>query len=195
MSRPRLVGIIVGIAVLSGVLGAWAGRSSNDSTEPRSRPDAVAVGFLQDMIVHHAQGIELAQIVVDDSDPAIASVANLVLQGQAQELGEMKAYLTVWGEPLVASGASMAWMPGHHHGQMPGLATTQQLDALRSSRGAARDALFLDLMVEHHRGAVEMAAAGARTDQKVVRSLAARIEFDQQEEISRMLQLKASLPR
>jgi uncharacterized protein (DUF305 family) len=80
----------------------------------------------------------------------------------------------------------MDWMgTGVPYEEMPGLATEEQMAALRDARGAEADALFLELMAEHHRGGIHMAtyaAENARTDD--VRDLAAAMVAIQSVEIN-----------
>lgn len=73
--------------------------------------------------------------------------------------------------------------------EMPGLATEAQMDALKAAEGAEADALFLDLMAEHHRGGAHMAAfAAEQADDPGVRALAARMARNQAIEIAEFAQ-------
>jgi len=82
---------------------------------------------------------------------------------------------------------SSAHTPGE---PMPGLATPEQMQALRDAEGLEAERLWLELMIEHHRGGVEMAEAVlARTENELVTPLARGVVMLQQKEIDYMTEL------
>jgi uncharacterized protein (DUF305 family) len=151
------------------------------------------------MIVHHEQAVEMAQFVRDHgSDPALRLIAFDIETQQLTQVGEMRGWLESWGVPEQGGQAHMAWMGGaapHQHDAgpgavMPGMATTAELDRLRTLSGKALDVFFLQLMIRHHQGALPMAqyaAAHVRVD--YVRVLAGKIFTAQTGEIVTMEQL------
>ncbi len=152
--RPWLLPLLVGLAALlvGGLLGYWLGRSGAPAA------GSVDVGFAQDMSVHHEQAVQMAALVYDRSDdPAIRSLAFDILTTQQGQMGIMSGWLDVWGRPWTSTGPRMEWMGMAVEGLMPGMATAEQMAALRAADGEAADALFLQLMIPHHRGGVEMA--------------------------------------
>ena len=75
---------------------------------------------------------------------------------------------------------------------MPGLATREQLDSLRAASGVEAEKIFLELMIAHHKGAVEMAdAVLTRTDVSDVRTFATAVIAAQESEIRYMEELLA----
>lgn len=134
--RGRLAPLILGaVAVLLvglglGVgLGSWLGSSDDADDIPAS--NSAAVGFAQDMIRHHEQGIQMAALELNNgSDPQVKSLAYDILTTQANEVGQMQSWLTRWGYPIVNPGEPMAWM-GHSHDMsaMPGMSTTSSSGA------------------------------------------------------------------
>lgn len=159
--------------------------------------DSVDVGFLQDMATHHDQGIGVARLAAAYAeDETVRSYAREILTGQSYEMGLMSQKLADWGYTRdERSPEAMAWMgmpvPVD---QMPGLLTQEQLDQIQNARGAEMDALFLELMAEHHRGGLHMAQEAARTaDDEWVRTLAARIEHAQAGEINEYRQTARDL--
>jgi uncharacterized protein (DUF305 family) len=157
----------------------------------RDRPPgegSVDVGFLQDMLTHHDQALGVATLVVaNGEDPTVRSYVREILVFQGYEVGVMTQMLDDWGYSRGdRSDQAMAWMdmpvPVE---QMPGLLTDEQLDQLQEANGAELDALFLDLMAEHHRGGLHMAeyAFGNAGDEDVS-DLAARIARNQASEIN-----------
>jgi uncharacterized protein (DUF305 family) len=157
----------------------------------RDRPPgdgSVDVGFLHDMLTHHDQALGVATLVVaNGEDPTVRSYAREILVFQGYEIGVMSQMLDDWGYSRGdRSDQAMAWMdmpvPVE---QMPGLLTDEQLDQLQDASGAELDALFLDLMADHHRGGLHMAeyAFGNAGDEDVG-ELAARIARNQAGEIN-----------
>jgi uncharacterized protein (DUF305 family) len=163
-------------------------------------PNEVDVGFSQTMLKHHRQAVEMAQIVLHDPgmSPAIRGLANSIEIAQLQEIGQMTGWLDLWRQPSAAPpNDTMGWMTSHAafyctliHGQMPGLATGGELDTLARSSGKRADILFLQLMLRHHEGGIEMGLYAARyAHLNQVRSLASSIVLDQTQEIGLMARL------
>lgn len=153
-ARPWLVSVLVGLAalLLGGLLGYWLGHSGGPAL------GSVDVGFAQDMSVHHEQAVQMAALVYDRSDdPAIRSLAFDILTTQQGQMGIMSGWLDAWGRPWTSAGPRMEWMGMAVEGLMPGMATAEQMAALRAADGQAADVLFLQLMIPHHRGGIEMA--------------------------------------
>ncbi|MBD0023284.1 DUF305 domain-containing protein [Gordonia pseudamarae] len=114
-ARPWLLPTAIGVvALLLGVGLGWLVTASF-AGDSEDGPDAGAapVGFAQDMIVHHAQGVEMAEIVLTQgTDPAIRKIALTILTDQTREIGQMTAWLDLWGQPVESPDAPMTWM-GH----------------------------------------------------------------------------------
>ncbi|SFK33889.1 DUF305 domain-containing protein [Cellulomonas sp. KH9] len=147
-----------------------------------ARPDAatpsdgsVEAGFARDMQAHHAQAVELAVLVRDRSDDeTLRAIALDILTIQQQQIGQMAAWLRLWGLPAASPDGPMAWMggeTGHAHAAdadgagglstMPGWVQAADMAALRDADGTAAERLFLSLMIDHHVGGVEMARYAA----------------------------------
>jgi uncharacterized protein (DUF305 family) len=188
------------------VLAFSAGRLSAAPTYPDN--GGADAGFARDMQVHHTQAVEMSMIVRDKvQDETLRAVAYDIATTQQQQAGQMYAWLEEWGLSQSSSQPRMQWMAGasgdhggmdmgqaseggsmlEADGRMPGMATGEQLDALRAASGDDAARLFLELMITHHSAGVDMAKAGAElgtTDQ--VRDLALKIESGQQSEITLM---------
>jgi uncharacterized protein (DUF305 family) len=170
------------LAFLGFAVGVFATRDNPPAA------DSVDVGFLQDMSTHHDQGIGVARLAAAyGEDPTVRSYAREIIAAQSYELGLMSQMLADWGYSRdERSDEAMGWMgmpvPVD---QMPGLLTDEQLDQVDAARGAELDALFLDLMAEHHRGGLHMAAEAAQNaGDETIRDLAARMEHAQAGEIN-----------
>lgn len=203
-----IVGAILGVTALliaSFLLGRFTAPS-----EVIPNDTSAEAGFARDMQLHHLQAVEMSMIVREETDdPDIRLLAYDIALAQQQQAGQMFSWLTVWGLPQVASEPSMTWMvrpgrsgTGHDHGPgapahvpgepMPGLATEAQLAQLRAATGVEAERLYLDLMIAHHLGGVDMAEAILdRSTNRVVTSLARAMIAAQQSEIDYMRELLA----
>jgi uncharacterized protein (DUF305 family) len=161
--------------------------------------------FLRHMIPHHAQASEMAALVKDRTNrKEIVDVAARIAASQDDEIAFMRGWLTERGEALTpvahtghggAHGAHGS-MSAEHMRDM-GMATPDQLAALRAARGVAFDRMFLQLMIRHHEGAVKMVGdlhkqPGSAYD-PVLFAFTDEIVNDQTAEIKRMNALLAGL--
>ncbi|MXO91141.1 DUF305 domain-containing protein [Pontixanthobacter aquaemixtae] len=151
------------------------------------------VMFMQGMIVHHQQAVDMAALVAERTNTdEIVALAGRIDASQEDEIKFMTDWLTEKGEPLKMEGMGHA----AHMGMM-GMATPAQMEQLAGARGTNFDRLFLELMIRHHRGAVEMVED--LIDQPGTASDPAFLEFtdevknDQESEIERMNAVLASL--
>ncbi|TMM46595.1 DUF305 domain-containing protein [Qipengyuania marisflavi] len=109
------------------------------------------VAFMQGMIVHHQQAVDMAALVKDrTNNAAIVKIADRIDGSQKDEMAFMRTWLQDRGLEL-----GMAGM-GHAHHMMEGMATPQQMAQLAAANGTAFDRLFLQLMIPHHKGAIDM---------------------------------------
>lgn len=183
LAYPRVVALVVVVALLAAGLTYWLTRP-----DPPGNPTTVDTGFVIDMRTHHQQAVEMALIELGNGENPIAvGFAREILVRQDVELGLMAAELEDWGIDVARRPATaMDWMgTGVPYEEMPGLATSDQMAALRDATGVDADALFLELMAEHHFGGIHMAsfaAEHARTDD--VRDLAAAMVAIQSVEIN-----------
>jgi uncharacterized protein (DUF305 family) len=150
--------------------------------------DSAEAGFARDMIVHHGQAVQMAEIIRDkthnDDMRLLAADISLTQQGQ---VGIMQGWLGVWGLPITGEEPAMAWMGHPTDGLMPGMATPDEITRLSTLPADRADVLFLRLMIAHHEAAIPMAQAILkRTDEPEVRELAKAIEKSQKAEIENM---------
>ncbi|MCD1570855.1 DUF305 domain-containing protein [Agromyces mediolanus] len=196
MSRTRIVAASIAglVAVVLVAVAAFAfGRLS---TVPEATPaeGSAEAGFARDMQVHHKQGVELALIVRQVTDDAeVRLLADDIAATQAQQSGQLAGWLNVWDLPQYSAEPQMTWMTdggAHSHtaGEpMPGLATPEEIAALRASSGVEAEREFLELMIAHHLGAVEMAEAlEERSSHPVALAFARAVIASQQSEIELM---------
>jgi uncharacterized protein (DUF305 family) len=149
--------------------------------------------------VHHGQAIELAFIVYDRTDdPQIRRLAYDMINTQRAQVGMFSGWLQQWQLPQTSVRPPMMWADHAHsdsvdsYADMPGMASDEEVAELRTLRGPAAEAKFLTLMIDHHRGGVEMAEAVVPlTDRAEVQQLAQTIIDGQQSEIEAMQELLA----
>lgn len=196
-SGPRAPRWLIPVAVLMAVLlvaagGALAVITGIGRTEPPAEA-SIEVGFARDMSAHHAQAVTMAGIARDQSnDVDVRTLAFDIETGQNQQIGVMLGWLQVWDRPVNGTAEPMAWMAGHQMSMldgnlMPGMATSDELTRLRAASGDELDVLFLQLMIRHHHGGVEMARyAVEHASSSPVRTLARSMANGQAAEIATM---------
>lgn len=183
------------LALAMTCIGFAVGHGTSDPEPADVRPTAADIGFAQDMAVHHEQAVQMSRIV-QDAGGQVAVVAAQVMETQTREAGMMRGWLDLWGAPQLPRGAPMTWMDHHATGSgaMPGMASTAELDRLARAEGAEQQRLFLELMVRHHEGGIEMAGAAADlVSLPAVRSAARLMAAEQAKEIAAMGPILAHL--
>ncbi len=205
--RTPLVTILVaaGLALAFGafVVGHLTGGDAASPSGPSgvaAAPGPIAVGFAQDMAVHHQQAVLMSDLAQSRAGPAVRSFADAILIGQSRELGLMRGWLALWGKPQV-SPHPMAWMSGRgspmhaaaggtqsgpHTHAMPGMASPEEINRLTTSSGKKFDILYLQLMIRHHEGGIAMARAATHANLRAVRRAAEGTYVEQLQDIARM---------
>jgi uncharacterized protein (DUF305 family) len=150
--------------------------------------DSPEAGFARDMIVHHGQAVQMAEIIRDKTESDdIRLLASDISLSQQRQIGIMQGWLGVWGLPLTGSEPAMAWMGHPTRGLMPGMATPDEIDRLGTLPPETADVLFLRLMISHHEAAIPMSEAIVeRSDEPEVDQLARSIIKSQKAEIVNM---------
>lgn len=188
--KPAAIGAVVALCLALALAALYADRGPG--TPGDGSPEA---GFARDMAVHHQQAVEMSFIVRDRTGSAeVRTLAYDIANTQANQRGMMLGWLGLWGLTPTSSDAPMAWMGGEHAhyrahdgSLMPGMATNTQLDALRKAGGKEAEVLFLKLMIDHHKGGVDMARGAVElSGDKQVDRLAKGMVDSQQSEIDLM---------
>jgi uncharacterized protein (DUF305 family) len=149
---PLLAGLLVVLALGGGLL---LGRGMTSGVERIDNP--VDVGFAQDMKIHHAQAVEMSAIVhARTADPGVSYLALDILTTQQGQIGIMTGWLDLWRQTQTSTRPVMSWMG--HSGQMAGMATDDEIAALKTLPDEQMEEQFLRLMIRHHAGALPMAA-------------------------------------
>ena len=145
------------------------------------------VRFMQGMIGHHAQALDMTALVATrSSSDAIRKLAQRIELSQADEIKMMQEWLTGRGQKVPDQHAHHA--PGAT--LMPGMLTAEEMARLAQAKGPEFDRLFLEFMIKHHEGALTMvqdlfAQPGAGQESDVF-AFASDVDADQRMEIDRM---------
>jgi uncharacterized protein (DUF305 family) len=216
VSRRRsplaLLLLAVVAVVVVGIIAFSVGRLSTLG-DPTPTNDSAEAGFARDMQTHHNQGVELSMIIRDlTDDESVRLLAYDIAITQGGQSGRMSGWLDIWGLPAHSTEPEMTWMmrptlegSGHNHGSddsahkpgepMPGLATPEQIAELKSLTGVAAERMFLELMIAHHKGAIDMANAVLdRSTNSTVRTFADGVVASQESEIDLMNDMLAERP-
>jgi len=186
-----------------------AGCSSSSSPTPTSSSATVLNGynsqdvtFLVDMVAHHQQAIDMAEMVPSHTNNAqVKALATKIEAAQGPEIAQMNAWLAEWNEtPETGSessgnGHNMSGMD--HGGSMssanpmgPGMMSAAQMADLESKSGAEFDRMWLTMMIAHHEGAVTMSEQElAQGENAQVKALAQEIINAQAKEIAEMQEM------
>lgn len=183
---------------------ALEGREAARVADNRYSADDVA--FMQGMIHHHGQAVEMAALVQGRTNTqSIVDLSGRINASQADEIKFMQGWLKERGEdapaptPTAADAHAQHTAAGHDasHATMPGMATAAQMAQLKAATGAEFDRQFLKLMIAHHEGAVTMvnnliATSGSAYDPALFR-FSNDVSNEQKAEIARMTALMRSL--
>jgi uncharacterized protein (DUF305 family) len=205
MIRPTRVfagALLAGALVLAGCaddsvashmdsMESGSAESTSTSDSQNAAFNDADVTFAQGMIPHHQQAIEMAQMAESRAeDSRVLDLASRIEAAQQPEIDTLTGWLEEWG-------AEDSGMEGMDHGGMDhggGMMSEEDMNALMAASGAEFDRLFLEQMIEHHTGAVEMAvtesAEGQNTD---AIAMAGTIRDTQNAEIAEMRQLLPEL--
>ncbi|MDN4161893.1 DUF305 domain-containing protein [Nocardioides abyssi] len=211
-ARRRGVATIAALA-LTATLAACGneGHSSTadlSATQTASNGDmfnGADVDFATQMIPHHAQAVQMVVMTQGrDLSPEVQDLTATIRDAQVPEVEAMTDWLTAWGQEIPETSLDHANaghdMSGHSGSEgdsnsegmngMPGMMSDDDMAALEHASGAEFERMWLELMIEHHKGAIEMAQVeqedGLYPDAV---ALAETIVFDQQAEIERMEEL------
>ncbi|MCX4825233.1 DUF305 domain-containing protein [Streptomyces sp. NBC_01142] len=183
------------LAACGGGDDSSAGHAGHDRTPSpiasasagQGEQNAADVAFAKGMIPHHRQAVEMAELAETRAQSAeVKHMAEEIKKAQDPEIETLSGWLTSWGEevPEKDEGQEHA---GH---SMAGMMTPGEMGKLEKASGTAFDTAFLEMMVKHHQGAVEM----AKTEQadgafQPAKDTAGDIVTSQSAEITRMNKL------
>ncbi|MCV7194445.1 DUF305 domain-containing protein [Mycolicibacterium brumae] len=195
-SQPLKIFARAGIAVIALLLAVFmVSCSKSDDAAPGPDHNDADVTFAEHMIPHHEQAIELVELVAGRTDNAeLLELAAQISDAQQPEIDTMTAWLQEWG-PAEATETSETEHHGDHHGSgadpgthtMAGMVDDATMAKLKTLKGADFDKLWLESMIGHHEGAIEMAKTEVAEGQNpAATAMAQEIIDSQQAEIDQM---------
>ncbi len=167
--------------------------SASTSDDAPAQLNDADVTFAQGMLPHHQQAVEMAQLATDRAaDPRVQDLATRIEAAQAPEIETLSGWLEAWGAEASSSGGTAHG--GMDHGDTGGMMSDEDMAALADTSGTEFDRAFLEMMLEHHRGATAMAEAAVADGQNPdALAMAEDIRDTQNAEIAEMEQLLAEL--
>ncbi len=153
-------GVLVALALLTAL--AACSNSNDAASGGNGRHNAADVTFATNMIPHHAQAIEMADMAVSQArSPQVVRLAKAIKQAQQPEIETMTSWLGAWGKAVPAADS----MAGMDHGMagmngmngMEGMMSAADMKRLAATSGHGFDSMWLTMMIEHHNGAIAMA--------------------------------------
>lgn len=169
------------------VMGHDDGAMTHDDAQMGTGRQA-DVMFTQEMIPHHQQAVEMADLALDPvhaASPEVRDLAGRIKRAQSAEIADMRAWLAEWGADPAESGHM-----DHMGDSGMGMMSADAMEVLNGAKGAAFDRLWLEGMIQHHEGALMMADHIAeRGDDPRVAKLSRAIDTSQTAEIAEMKQL------
>ena len=180
-------------------------RTLPSSTRPRLPPTSAAdTQFMQHMIMHHAQAVEMTALIESHSEnKEMRLLGERISKSQDDEIKFLKRWLLARGKPIEPAPPQGHQMHGmdmsQHKMLMPGMLTAEQMDALKNARGEEFDRLFLTGMIQHHNGALIMVkdlfnTAGAGDDAELF-NFATDVDSGQRAEIKIMQTMLGEKPK
>ncbi|MGX7671205.1 DUF305 domain-containing protein [Plantactinospora sp. DSM 117369] len=198
----RLAGLVVAtlvpVALAAGCGGASHGGGHGDdqaTASPTGTASATVaynqadIAFAQEMIPHHQQAVQMAELgEARASDPKVKELAAKIKAAQQPEIEQMTAMLRDWAVPMPSpSSGGHGTHGGSPTGAMPGMMSEQDMASLEKADGGEFDRMFLEMMIQHHQGAVQMSDTELQQGQNpAAKDLAAKIKADQTAEIGQM---------
>ncbi|REE99968.1 DUF305 domain-containing protein [Thermomonospora umbrina] len=181
----------------TGAPSATTSAAPSGGRAPAGQHNDQDIAFAQDMIPHHRQAIEMSRLApTRASSPEVKQLATDIEKAQDSEIEQMTAWLTDWGATVPTPGGDGGGHGGHGGGgdTTNGMMSEQDLQELENAKGKAFDTMFLEMMIEHHEGAVTMAGT-ERTAGRFppAKTLAAGIISSQTAEIAEMRDLLKNL--
>ena len=196
----RKTGVLLGVIVLlaAAVVSLSVNRSDNNamnnssghmghgsSSSSNANYTGADIMFLQMMIPHHQQAIDISNLAMKaSSDPELLELAKIIARDQAAEIKQMKAWLK-------DAGASEDM--GHSMDGMGGMLNDDELAALSAATGKEFDTLWLKGMTEHHDGAIHMTQMIEDAQNVDIKAFGAKVIKDQSEQIAQMKKMLARL--
>lgn len=197
--------LTLGLALTLTACGSDEGPAGATSAQvSNTKHNDADVAFATDMIQHHAQALSMVDLTADRNlDPEVQQLAEDIREAQGPEIQTMSGWLQDWDEEIpetmrdhVNAGHDMEGMGDSMNGMdsdMPGMMSGDDFDELENASDADFQTMWLEMMVKHHEGAVEMAQDQRQNGQyKPAVDLGGNVVKTQTAEIAKMKSLLGS---
>jgi uncharacterized protein (DUF305 family) len=183
---------VVAVLTVAGCGSDTDSAGSTGTTDGSAQFNDADVAFAQSMIPHHQQAVEMATMAQDRaSSPEVKQLAAKIKAAQGPEIATLTGWLEDWGQEA-SPGDSMGGMD-HSGSDMSGMMSDADMKKLGAATGTEFDQMFLEMMIKHHAGAIEMAKTEQQDGENPdAIALAKKIEADQTAEIAQMEDLLGS---
>ena len=169
----------------SNSMNSSMGHGSHSGSSKNSAYTGADVMFLQMMIPHHQQAIDISNLAMKSStNKEVIDLAKIIARDQAAEITQMKAWL---------KDAGATEDMGHSMDGMGGMLTDEELTDLRAAKGPTFDRLWLEGMTDHHDGAIHMVQMIEDAENAEVKAFGTKVIADQSAQIAQMKKMLASL--
>lgn len=159
-----------------------SGMNNSQSTSDLQMNESM---FAEMMIPHHQQAVEMSDLALSKStNPSVLDLAKRIKNAQSAEIIQMQSWL---------GGESNSMMSDHSGHSMGGMLTDEELSKLESASGAEFDKLFLEGMIAHHEGAIDMSRMIKDTTTKEINAFGVNVVEVQSAEIREMKEILESL--
>lgn len=181
---------------------ALLGAACGDDDEPAMETGAASgehneadIAFAKAMVPHHEQAVTMAGLAKTRASSAeVKDLASRIEAAQGPEIATMQGWLAEWGEEAPGDHSDMGMDMGGMDMEMSGMMSDDEMGMLEGASGADFDRMFLEMMIRHHEGAIEMAETEREEGvYEPATQLAEDIASAQQEEIDEMQGLLAGL--
>ncbi|MFC4003984.1 DUF305 domain-containing protein [Prauserella oleivorans] len=191
-SAAAILALVVGCGGndddMSGMDMGQSGTSAPATSAEQAGHNDADIAFAQMMIPHHQQAVDMAKMAVDSAtDPKVKDLATRIQGAQDPEIQQMTNLLKEWGAPATPTMSSMPGMDMPGMEGMEGGMSDEEMRQLEQASGADFDRLWMEMMIKHHQGAVDMAEAELKNGSNAeAKALAQQIIDAQEAEISEM---------
>lgn len=165
--RKRLVALLLAASTSFALAACSDDGGHGDHMASSSIPEdedfnQADVDFATDMIQHHAQALSMADLADErDLTPAMADLVEQIRMAQGPEIESMVGWLADWDQPVPETMRDHANAHGDGgsgmDADMPGMMSADEMERLEAAQDEDFEPLWLEMMIEHHEGAIEMA--------------------------------------
>jgi uncharacterized protein (DUF305 family) len=190
-----VAGLVLTAACGAGSSGGQAAATPTSPSAAESAPahNAADISFATDMIPHHSQAVEMADMAIAKASNAdVKALAVKIKAAQDPEIVTMTGWLRAWNQPVPPS--SMSGMSGMSSSTGMGMMSDADMASLDRATGKAFDTMWVSMMITHHQGAVDMSKTELASGQYAgAKTLAQSIVTSQTAQIAQLQTLKTKL--